>query len=128
MPAIETDGREQKAVVWSANGQDRKGQKKVDQPEEINVRWQYRKSEAKASDSKKVSIDATVTTDRQYPLGSIFWLGEAAELPEDLGDIKDLFEAVSYSNTPDVKGRDVRHELGLMRFKNTLPTVNDPEE
>lgn len=125
MPAIETDGRHQKAVYWKANGVDRYGNAKVDKGIELDVRLVKGRRRAFNAQGQPVAIDATVVLDRDVPTGSLFWVGTLLDLPDELSDLTDLLQVASIRETPDVKGREVRREAMLVKFKDSLPTVNE---
>lgn len=121
MPPPERAGRHQTAVLWRKEGEDRFSEASFDDPEELTVRWEWRREVRHRPDGQPVGIDALVIVTEEVPLGSLLWKGtlEAFE-DETAGSIR-LMEAVTYEEIPDIKGRHTLRELGLIRFKGSVP-------
>lgn len=111
----------QKAVYWAADGHDDYGDVKVAAPVNINVRWEERQSEVLDSDGNTIRIDAVVVVDREMAAGGILWLGEEADLPDSPTNLK---QVVIYSTIPDVKGREFRRVVKLIKYSNELPILS----
>jgi len=133
MPDIEVDALCQLALLWEASGFDDYGeQKRAAQSVEINVRWVNTQTQRLDPDGNTVAVDAVVAVDREIAVHSIMWEGGYADLwAEDAGTgtgtgsewspAGDLMEVVSSHTAKDIKGRAVRRELGLKRFRTTMP-------
>lgn len=120
MPAQETTSRHQKAVLWAANGVTDYGKIKVDAAAEIDVRWEEGLQEAVDPNGETIAIDAMVVVDQDVVVGSIMWLGEKDDLATPPVDLK---QVVSFNKIPDIKGREFRRTIGLIRFSNKLPAL-----
>lgn len=125
MPAPETTGRLQTMVLWEAHGTDDYGQIAVLPPIELFVRWNTKRTESLDPLGNTVALDAVVIVDRKVTIGSIVWLGELADwLGTGSGsgmNDSELHEVITYSETPDIRSRVRRRELGLRRYKDALP-------
>ncbi len=120
MPPLETDGRLQKAVLWAANDTDRYGELKVDAAIQIDIRWETGQKEAVDPQGNTIAFESTVIVDRVIPVGSILWLGEKNDLPNPPTNLRHV---VDYSEIPDVKGRNFRRVVSLMKHSNELPAL-----
>lgn len=121
MPALETDCRFQKAVLWAANGVDNNGQVKVDAAVELDVRWETGKSATAASDlSGTIAFEEVAVVDRVIPVNSIMWLGSIDDIADPPVNLR---KVVEYGEIPDIKGREVRRVVGLNKDSNELPTL-----
>ena len=123
MPPIERSGRHQKAVLWRKVGQTDDNVPIVSAADEIDVRWNDRRTETVASDGTPLVLDATVVIGLEdVPDGSILWKGNLENFTN--GAITtELFRVVTARYTPDVKARNTRRVLGLQRYGKTLPTI-----
>lgn len=125
MPSIEVIHLHQKAVLWSATEVfNDYGEMQVGLPVEISVRWITGRAEGRDPKGFKVALDARVITNRRVDIGSQMWLGELADWygtgSGSAGDDDELMEVVTYNETPDLKNRHFRREVGLKRFRDTL--------
>jgi hypothetical protein len=123
MPPLETDDLVHKAVLWGRAGTDRYGRPKVGAPEELDVRWNWRRTEATDQAGNEVALDADVAVDRRIAPGSKMWRGELADWygTGSAGDDSELMEVVTYQEVDDVKGRETRRTVGLKRYEDKLP-------
>lgn len=127
MPGPELTARYDKAVMWEFAGRyDSQGQPKVkDVPISLEVRWNDVESEALDRDGNTITLSAQVVVDRKITPGSVMWKGDIADLPSadtfSPDDDGSLHQVVRYNGTKDVKGRAIRQEVSLMRFKGSLP-------
>lgn len=128
MPRPERAYRKQHAVLWEATGNasDDGGALVSDEPEEIRVRWEDELRETLDPEGRKIVTQATVLVGRDIPIASILWLGRLADYEEDAEDNM-LMEVVTKSNTPDIRNRVATRELGLLRFRGTLPEQEELE-
>lgn len=120
MPALEVSDLKQKAVLWANNGLDDYGQPKVSAPVEINVRWVWSKELNETPTESGEVIVGEVAVDRVIEAESILWLGTLASLPATKTD---LCKVVGYRETPDVKGRNPRRSVTIVKFNDTLPAI-----
>ncbi len=120
MPPLETSSRRQQAVLWTANGTDNYGELKVDASIQIEVRWETGQKEALDPQGNTVALDSTVIVDRVIPIGSIMWLGEKKDLADPPVGLR---QVIDYSEVPDVKGREFRRVVSLMKHSDELPAL-----
>jgi len=129
MPALETKDLYQRALVWTFSGNyDRNGQPIINlsTPMEISVRWNWRKARATTPDGNTITLDASVVVGERVNVGSLMWLGTLEDWngvgSSSSSSAKDnqLCQVKTVNWLKDIKGRNRRHELGLMRFKDTL--------
>lgn len=127
MPALESSYRRQTAVLWEVYAVDKFNEPLRDTPVEIDVRWNTRQSEAADAQGNRVVLDATAVVGRAIPVGSLMWLGELADFvgtgTGSSGDDTEIMEVMTYSETPDLKARNVRREVGLAYFRDTMPAL-----
>lgn len=119
--AIETSDLRQKAVLWAATGFDDYGQVTVAAATEIKVRWVTGKKTDLGVQSDSVGFDSTAAVDRHIPDGSILRLGSLRDLPDVLTDLNQVIDS---KTTPDIKGRNTRRTVSLMKFSDDLPTIS----
>lgn len=125
MPAFEVRDRKQKAVLWAAASVDNHGNTTVsDDPVELEVRWVPTQKTATDAKGNPIAVDAVVIVDRAIDIDSILWLGAMDDIPgTSFSPTTDLLEVVTYNETPDIKNRHVRREVGVRRYNDTaLPT------
>lgn len=125
MPGLEVASLHQKAVLWAAAAPsereyDSYGERKVNNPVELKVRWEEGLTEAIDPNGQTVALDAVVVVDRDVEVGSIMWEGELGTQESTPVNLK---EVVSFSKIPDIKGRKFRRVCGLRRFSDELPTL-----
>lgn len=125
MPDIESDCREQDAVIWQANGFDDDGEVTIGSASDNKVRWQHVEDEVTDVNGNNVAIDALVVTAIDVVVGSIMWEGKIADLP-GTGETptSNIYRVVKFKKTPDVKGRKFRRVSMLEKYSDTLPTVS----
>lgn len=123
MPSIETDLREQDAVLWPCIGYDSEGQARVSNKSiQLKVRWEEYRTESLDAKGNKIALDVMVVVDRVIPIGSVMWLGTKAQIPgTSLVPTSDLFEVKVRGDIPDIKNRNRRRTVGLMRLNDVLP-------
>lgn len=121
MPAPEANGRDQDAVVWDATGRyDRYGKAILDEPRQIEVRWNTKRTSMIGRDGKPIALDATVVTVEDIELDSDMWLGTLEDwyATGSAGNGVSLHTVVAFTSTPDIKAREDFRVLGLMRHKD----------
>lgn len=124
MPNIESQDRPHQVVYWAAGTPGNYGKVTVEQPVQLDVRWRAVKANPKSAQSQSENITATATVNQDTPVNGLMWRGKLTELPTDLSTLTELYEIVSFTSTPDIKGRFYHREASLRRYRNTLPTVN----
>ena len=126
MPAPETAYLFEKAVLWAAGGFDQYGQEKVNAPVEINCRWNKKRTQVKDATGATITVDATVVVSREIRPGAVMWEGELEDWygtgSAHFTD-SELMKVVSYDETSDLKMRNVRRQIGLVFFRESLPTL-----
>ena len=121
MPRLMTSKLKQKATYWAAGATSTStGKKKVAAAVEIDCRWEDGQSDALNGSGEAIRLDATVVVDRDVAVGSLFWLGEKADWSASVGG---LYEAVTFSDTPDIRGKHFRKVVGLIRYNDKLPPI-----
>lgn len=129
MPALEGMGRHQKAVLWEKTGVDRYGETVRATPVELDVRWEEGSTDMLLPDGTKVKLEGVVVTNRAVPEGSLMWLAPNAALSPleqwygtgSAGDDSGVMMVHSKDTAPDLKGRNVRYELNMVKYRDTLP-------
>lgn len=124
MPAFEVMDLRQDAVLWSFAGNDRRGQPTYYFPVAVKVRWLNKLREVLQPDGTTIAIEIQVIIARDVKIGSVFWLGKLEDLPDSFSSPDSgLYQAITFDSTPDIKNRNVRRTLNLMRYKDTLTVV-----
>lgn len=122
MPSNEESCRFQKAVLWPATGFDDYGKVSISTVTgvEIDVRWEDVQEETLDSNGNTVTTDARVVVDQDITVGSVMWQGALEDVASPPTNLK---QVVSFGKIPDVKGRENRRVVRLIRFSNKLPSV-----
>ena len=127
MPPPEVAYREQTAVLWPERGFDNNGHVKVGSPVEIQVRWNTQRTTALDPQGNKIAVDATVVVGQKIGVGSVLFKGELADWvgtgSGSAGAGDELMQVATFSEVPDLKGRNVRRVAGLVWFRDTLPEL-----
>lgn len=120
MPQLEVTGLVHKAVLWEKAATDKFGADTVYLPVEIDCRWNEdeRDIQDRLKNTVRISGDAMVA--REIPVGSIMWLGELADLPTPLTNLRRVY---SYDVTLNIKNRISQRNVLLQRHANELPTL-----
>lgn len=127
MPAFETMDLHQTAVLWTKEGTDDYGQPlRSATGEEISVRWETGRRQGLDGQGSVVAHDASVVVDRLVGIGSLMWLGTFDDLPgTGTPNLRtpdsDVMEVVDYYETPDIKNRNIRRVVKLIRHSDTIP-------
>ena len=116
----EDDYRFQKSVLWTIAGYDGHGDVKVNAGVEIDVRWEERRSETLDANGNSIATDATVVVGQEVAVSSIMWLGNLVDVASPPVNLK---QVVVYNCIPDVKCREFRRTVGLVKYSNELPTL-----
>lgn len=122
MPAFERRDRYQTAVLWEATGAfDDYANALVGSPVQIQLKWKDEHTESVGPDGQTVTLDATAIVDRLIPIGSRLWPGTLAEWygqPGSGGDDSGVRVVKTYKIAVDIKARNRRYSLGLMRWRS----------
>lgn len=122
MPAPEDNGRHQTAVLWRFLRFDRYGEPLVGAPEEVTVRWNWVRRDAKDSKGNLIPVEADVVVNSDIPIYSRMWLGELDDLVgtgTGTSPDADWLYVATFEKTPDVKGRKVFRSVALSRFRDS---------
>lgn len=133
MPAFDAISRRQKAVLWPPTQPDQYGQQQMGEPSNIRVRWINKKRLMAGPEGQQILVDATAVVGQEVAPESLMWLATDNSPTSDTaleqwygvgssGDIAALMEVVAYEDTPDIKARQFRRTVGLVRYKGSLPT------
>lgn len=114
--------RKQDAVLWAFAGVDNHGDIKVSAtPVALKVRSEKETRESLDPNSTATATSFLLVVDQEIAEGGIIWFGALADVPDDTNDLTDLKQVVDYSEIPDVKGRNFRREVRLIKFSDRLP-------
>ncbi len=129
MPGLEIRDLYQRALLWPAVGSDAFGQPTVGTPVEIAVRWLTNRTLVQDANGNNISFDGTAITNRDVPDGSHLWLipkgtkvGRGLDAWYNTGSAgqpDELMRTKMYGQTPDLKNRNQRYQLGLMRLHDS---------
>jgi hypothetical protein len=75
---------------------------------------------------KLVNTDVQlIVEDKDIVIGSIMWLGLVQDLPNPVTSVTKLFKVIAVQETRDIRRTDdiKERQLGLVRYKNTLPLI-----
>lgn len=114
-----------RAVLWAASSVvNQYGQYIVSPtPVELKVRWVAKQSSMLDHQGNTVAVDATAIVDQDVTLGSIMWLGGLRDLPTPTNvPTSGLMVVKMFNKTGDLKNRNFRRKVGLMRSNDVLPT------
>lgn len=123
MPAFETLDLKQDAIIWLRVGQDRYGQPVLSQPQEIKCRWLVDLGQSADPQSNTVQGSGKMIValnEHDVPNGSIIREGKICDVPTPADK---LFTVILVDGIPDLKNRNQRTTLSLMKYSDTLPTV-----
>lgn len=130
MPPIEHMDMTETAVLWTKTGETRYSDPLVASPQEVAARWEKTARDAAGPNGSTLTLDASVALKVNVPDGSILYLGQLSDLTgtgtgtgDYPADGTPLYVVVTRDEAYDLKGRVVRHEYGLQRYRGTLPGV-----
>lgn len=119
MPPFEEMDLTDDAVYWPIEGRDKHGEPLIGDAVPIECRWVESQTEALDPTGATIPIDVTVKVDREIAIDSILWKGRLEDF--DPTEKPVLMQVKTKSTTPDIKGRHVAREIGLMFYKKSLP-------
>lgn len=120
MPPLEIADHYDDVVCWESVGVDAYGQRTVQDPVGLKVRWEPTYQEILSADGARVRIDIVAHTSQDIPIGSIMWEGHIVDLPDSPTD---LYEVMGHDTTADLKNRYTNRGVLLRRFRDSLPTI-----
>lgn len=125
MPAPETNDLLDSAILWRfSDRKDDYNRPIVSQYEEVMINFSLgrakTRTESRDAKSSVISYDATAITEETYPIDSILWIGELRDMPEKPTP---LYQVKGYSESNDIKNRETKYRANLMRYTDTLPTI-----
>lgn len=123
MPAFEVMDLRQRAVLWAASGYDSYGEAKIGPPVEVAVRWLTKRRTILDAQGNTIALDAQAIVKQFVSENSLIWLGTIASWMEARPALPEVCQVKTYGQTPDIKKRNTRYELGLLRWKSTAPTT-----
>jgi len=126
MPPIERVNRHDDAILWDVTGVDAYGEPLRDDPVELKVRWENNRSEMLDANGQSITVDATAVVAQDVTVGALMWQGLLDDWygTGSSGSDNGLCQVVAFSKIPDLKGRNYRRTVGLMRFRGTLPALD----
>ena len=120
MPGPEQTELNQDAILWRYSSKDDYNRPVVKQPEEVKVRFKLGQVQSTDAKGSVISYDGSAVTEETYPIDSILWIGKLSDMP---AAPTPLYQVKSYRETPDLKGRETKFTAMLMRYTDTLPTI-----
>ena len=117
---IETSDLTQKAVLLGRTGRDMYGKVTTAAAKEIDVRWEVNEEQILESGNTVVATTANVVVNEEIEKGSILWLGLIIDFVTPYNDLHEVYLS---RNIPDIKGRNFRRTLKLIRFTDKLPSL-----
>lgn len=125
MPPYTESNRYQKALLWEQAGVNAFNEPVVYEASEILVRWINKAGEMRNPQGTPVKTDASVISNQEIGIGSLMWEGSLAEWVGTGSELIDsgVMQVIAMSLTPDIKGRFIRHEVGLAYFRDTMPQI-----
>lgn len=133
MPDIEICNLNQNAVLWPCTGYDMHGGPILGPPQAMNanqrngVRWNWTNREVQLSKDSTITVNAVVVTYPQsIPPDSVMWLGNYLNLLDpvlgpQIENTDGPCQVVSFKVTYNLKGRVVKQDLMLSRYRGKLP-------
>jgi hypothetical protein len=120
MPSLESFFCWQTALLFPYLTDDRYGQPVVGGPVEVQVVWVADKREIFNAMGNTVALEAMAVVQQQVAPKSQMWLGALARWVSlnAASRVIDLQEVLTYKETPDVKGRWIRRQVGLVKLHN----------
>lgn len=120
MPAPETNDLLDPAILWRYSSKDDYN-RPINRPyEEVMINFSLKRRQSTDAKGSVISYDATATTGETYPIDSILWIGELKDMPESPTP---LYQVKGYSEMSDVKNRETKYKADLVRYTDTLPTI-----
>jgi hypothetical protein len=125
-PAMEIAFLNDDVVYWPYAGVDRDNEEQVLSGYHIYGRWDPDLRQMRDSTGKLVNIDVQLIVAQEgIVIGSIMWLGLVQDLPTPVTNVTNLFKVIAVQETHDIRHIPgvLERQLGLVRYKNTLPNI-----
>lgn len=128
MARLDDRTRTQDAVLWPfAGSYAADGRPQCNTPVDVQVRWNTIRREATDPQGNTVMLTAEAVVDRVIDPGAVMFLGSYEDfLGTGSGsglDDSELHQVITYQEMTDLRGREMRRTVGLMRFRDATPTV-----
>lgn len=124
MPPVETVDFLHYAVLWRRTGQNRFGKPIIAVPSQIRCRWIESTQEKVDAQGNTITISGQVYVNTDIPIGSLMWKGKLLDLlGTDQHPSGNVMQVISFSSTPDLKGRNHRKMATIARYMDTLPDI-----
>jgi len=124
VPAVEVVDFIHYAVLWRRTGQDRFGKPVTSAPTQVRCRWIETRKEKTDAQGNTVTIDAQVYINTDIVVGSLMWKGRLTELLGTASPLSgNIMQVINFTKTPDLKGRNHRSMVSVMRYMDTLPEI-----
>lgn len=120
MPGPEQTELNQDVILWRYASKDDYNRPVLKPLEEIEVRFKLGQIQSTDAKGSVISYDGSAVTEETYPIDSILWIGKLSDMP---AAPTPLYQVKSYRETPDLKGRETKFTAMLMRYTDTLPTI-----
>jgi hypothetical protein len=124
VPAFEIMDLHQPAVLWQFLGYGADGREQVTAPVQVATKWNWNRSLATGPNNTVIVLDATVIVAVPVLVNSHMWLGKLSDYLGTgsgsggfTGADDELMIVKTTAWTKDLKGRNVRRQLGLMRLR-----------
>lgn len=135
MPPPERAYLKQRAVLWRMTGYNAQGLPTLaTQSEEIKCRFDERRTEKLGPKGVPIAVDGMMVVEVDIAVGSQVWLGSHDDLAASVtgtGEGPELIpesgvmDVVTFTKTPDLRGRHHSRVIGLKRNSDTLAVQGD---
>ncbi len=115
--AIIVKMRRQKAVYWSPGSINRFGRASMNDPVEIDCRWEASRVMFLNLQGEEQMSEAVVFVDRDVEVSGMLWLGVLGDAPNDPTLDNDAFEISKQDKLPDLKVRRFLRTTFLSRSR-----------
>lgn len=115
MPSLEAGDLHQKIVIWPQESYDENGRPTLDDAVEINARYETTLEQTVANAVSSINSDSTIVVDRDIEIGTQVRLGSLASISNP---IDKLLEVVNFVKVPDLKGRNFRRTIDVIKKHN----------
>ena len=131
MPPFEDElyGRNQDALLWDFAGSfDGDGRPQCHAYTTLVVQWKTSRRLVQTADRGTVQLSAEAVVAQKVSVHSLLWLGTESTWLSESGsgsglDDPELHEVISYQEQKDLRGRETRRVIGLVRFRKSPPTL-----
>ena len=121
MPSLATKHRYQTALIWRKEGKVN-GEALLSAPEELKVRWDWKRREIRTGDSGVVALDAQLLTGERLEPGDFLWLGGMDDWHgAGIEPGWDVMQVVTSDQVPSIRNRAQAYGAGLQRASDWVP-------